>query len=147
MDRLKSIWRAHRALLSYLFFGGLTTLVNIVTYWCLARAGLSTGVANGLALAVSIAFAYATNRRWVFESRTRGLAMFREIGWFVACRLGTGLMDQVIMVAGVDYLGPMIVPEAALSWWGLGVKVFSNVLVIVANFVFSKVLIFRKGKA
>lgn len=144
MDKIRSLWARYREVLVYLIFGGLTTLVNIVVYWVLARIGLATAWANGIALAVSILFAYATNRSFVFASRARGAEAWREFGKFIACRLGTGVLDQAIMILGVDVLGPLVVSAAGMELWGLGVKVFSNVIVIVLNYVFSKVIIFRK---
>ena len=144
IQKILTLCKKHREALAYLFFGGLTTLVNIVSYWLLARTGLSTVWANGIALAASILFAYITNRRFVFASTAKGAAAWREFGKFIACRLGTGVLDQIIMIVGVDLIGPMLVPETALSLWGLGVKILSNILVIVLNYVFSKVFIFAR---
>ena len=133
-NNMKSLFKKYREQISYLFFGGVTTVVNIVTYWLLAKLGLSTGLANGIAWVLSVLVAYVTNRVWVFESKSRGLDAVKECAWFFACRLATGVLDEGIMILGVDRLG----------LWGLGVKVFANVLVIVLNYVFSKLLIFRK---
>lgn len=155
MDRIRDYWNRYREQIRYLIFGGLTTLVNIVSFDLLDRAGLTTDWANGLALAISIAFAYVTNRLWVFESRTYGVAALKELGWFVLCRLGTGLIDQGIMVWGVDGLGAQLIAEGgpvvflgytARELWARGVKVFSNIIVIVLNYIFSKLIIFRKKK-
>ena len=144
MTKLKSLFLKYREQIAYLFFGGVTTLVNIAAYAVLSRVGLSTGVANAIAWALSVLVAYVTNRLWVFESKSRGAAAAKEFLSFVACRLGTGLMDEAIMVLGVDKLGPMLVSPERLDLWGLGVKVFSNILVIILNYVFSKAFIFRK---
>ena len=143
MDKLKSWLLRHREAIAYLFFGGVTTLVNIAAYALLARTGLSTGVSNALAWIISVLVAYFTNRRWVFGSHTSGGAALGEFASFVACRLGTGVLDEAIMVLGVDRLGPMVAP-GHLALWSLGVKIFSNVLVIVLNYVFSKLFIFKK---
>ena len=143
MQKLKSLFLKYREQIAYLFFGGVTTVVNIAAYALLSRLGLSTGVANAIAWALAVAVAYISNRLWVFESKARGAAAVKELVSFVACRLGTGLMDEAIMVLGVDRLGP-IVASNHMALWGLGVKVFSNILVIVLNYVFSKLFIFRK---
>lgn len=143
METIKRLWQRYREPVSYLFFGGLTTLVNIGAYWLLAGLGLSTAIANGAALAASILFAYVTNRLWVFESRARGAEALREFVRFLLCRLGTGVVDELIMIAGVDWMGPMLFPDG-FSQWGLIVKVFANVVVIVLNYVFSKLIIFKK---
>ena len=143
MTKLKSLFLKYREQIAYLFFGGVTTLVNIAAYAVLSRVGLSTGVANAIAWALSVLVAYVTNRRWVFDSHSRGTAAAKELISFVACRVGTGLLDEAIMVLGVDRLGPVVAPNH-MALWGLGVKVFSNILVIILNYVFSKAFIFRK---
>lgn len=144
MEKLKTLILKYRQPLAYLFFGGVTTLVNIAAYALLSRAGLPTAAANALAWALSVLTAYLTNRRWVFHSRAKGRAALRELAAFVAARLATGIMDEGIMVLGVDVLGPRLVAPGGLRLWGLGVKVFSNILVIVLNYVFSKRLIFKQ---
>ena len=146
MNKIIQIWKKHREVLSYLIFGGLTTVVNVGLFMILTGfTALSTGTANAIALAASILFAYVTNKIWVFESKLTGLAAVREFLMFIACRLATGLLDQAIVVAGVDWLGAAIGLAESTLWAG-AVKVFANVLVIIANYVFSKLLIFKKDK-
>ena len=199
--------KKHWEVLSYLIFGVLTTLLNIVLYALFNglfgyEAANSWG--NVLDNVLCILFAYATNRAFVFRSRTRGRAAFSEFGKFVTCRLGTLVLDAVIMMVGGNLLaaqgaalmdnlmqgalsvvshwfGPDTAIQMAASYagtpagvtdgsaaiaviggadgptaifvtsrynaqalWGLAVKVFSNVLVIVLNYVFSKLIIFKK---
>ena len=181
-------------MLSYLIFGVLTTLLNILLYALFSRlfgytAANSWG--NVLDNALCILFAYCTNRAFVFRSKTTGKAMAKEFGTFVTCRLGTMVLDAAIMivggnllaaqgaalmesllgsfltvsgsytgaaasaaasVAGVAIIGGADGPTAvfvttritAQEIWGLCVKVFSNVVVVVLNYVFSKLIIFKK---
>ena len=182
--------RSHWEVLSYLFFGVLTTLLNIVLYALFSRifgyeAANSWG--NVLDNFLCILFAYATNRAFVFSSRTTGREAFAEFGKFFACRLGTLVLDAAIMMVGGNLLaaqgtalmeqllngvtlfatgggspaaaiiggadGPTVIYLAgvsgaitAQSLWGLAVKVFSNVVVIVLNYVFSKVFVFTHRK-
>ena len=146
MDKIMQIWKKHREVLSYLIFGGLTTVVNVGLFMILTGlTSLSTGAANAIALAASIIFAYVTNKIWVFESKLTGWAALREFAVFIACRIATGLLDQAIVVAGVDWLGAAIGLAESTLWAG-GVKIFANVLVIIANYVFSKLLIFKKPR-
>ena len=146
MNKIIQIWKKHREVLSYLIFGGLTTVVNVGLFMILTGfTALSTGTANAIALAASILFAYVTNKIWVFESKLTGIAAVREFLMFIACRIATGLLDQAIVVAGVDWLGAAIGLAESTLWAG-AVKVFANVLVIIANYVFSKLLIFKKDK-
>ena len=143
MEKLKGLMLKYREQLLYLFFGGVTTVINIVAYALCARAGLPTWLANAIAWVLAVLGAYISNRLWVFRSRSRGAALAKEFAAFIGCRVATGVLDEGIMVLGVDRLGPLVAP-GRLKLWGLGVKVFSNVLVIVLNYVFSKLLIFRK---
>ena len=199
--------KKHYEVLSYLVFGVLCTLLNILLYALFSRlfgyeAANSWG--NVLDNVICILFAYATNRAFVFRSKTVGRAAAEEFGKFVTCRLGTMLLDTVIMmVLGnllaaqgaalvqqvmdgmlsvvAHWLGPDTAIQMAASYagtpagvadgsaaiaiiggadgptaifvtglydaqalWGLAVKVFSNVLVIVLNYLFSKLIIFKK---
>ena len=189
-----NFFKKHWEVLSYLIFGVLTTLLNIVLYALFSQlfgytAANSWG--NVLDNALCILFAYCTNRAFVFRSRTTGKAMAKEFGTFVTCRLGTMVLDAAIMIvggnllaaqgaalmeslfgsfltvsgsytgaaasaaasaAGVAIIGGADGPTAvfvttritAQEIWGLCVKVFSNVVVVVLNYVFSKLIIFKK---
>ena len=123
--------------INYLIFGGLTTLINIVTYIVFYDIlALSNLFSNIMAWIFSVLFAYVTNKLWVFESKTNGFsALLKELSSFVGCRLATGVLDIVIMYVGVDIL--------LLS--GTLMKLFSNVIVIILNYVLSKILIFSKS--
>ena len=125
--KAKALLLKYREGIAYLFFGGLATLLNTV-----------------LDNILCILFAYVTNRLWVFCSSAKGMAAVREFVSFVTCRLGTLVLDVVVMWLGADLLGPMLIAPERQNLWFLGVKVFSNVLVIVANYVFSKLIIFKK---
>ena len=145
MQRIRELVQKYREQLAYLFFGGVTTVINIGTYALLHTAlGMHSDLANAIAWAAAVAVAYVTNRRWVFESKTRGAAMLREIGSFVGGRVLTGLMDEGIMHLAVEVLGPQLIPAHLRRLWDLGVKLASNVLVILLNYVFSKLFIFKK---
>ncbi len=145
-ERLKQLWAKYYEQLTYLIFGGLATLLNIVLAMVFRSFGMPTTLNTVLDNVICILFAYTTNRLWVFKSRSRGADALREFGSFIACRLGTMVMDVAVMWLGADVIGPVLVPAAWLGLWFLGVKVFSNVLVIVFNYVFSKKIIFIKKK-
>lgn len=133
---MKQLLIRYKPLILYAFFGALTTLVNIVCYYAAGTlAGMPTVPATALAWIVSVLFAYATNRKWVFESAERSLAgIARELFSFFACRALSGLMDIAIMYLFVDVLHAS----------DMLIKVLSNVLVIIVNYVASKALVFRK---
>ena len=104
--------KKHWEVLSYLIFGVLTTLLNIVLYALFNKlfgytAANSWG--NVLDNIICILFAYCTNRAFVFRSKTQGKAMAREFGAFVTCRLGTMLLDTAIMLV----LGNLLAAQGA----------------------------------
>ncbi len=144
---IRTLWDKYRPIILYLVFGATTTVINILTYalcydgrllpgvLTLPSLGLSNVPSNIIAWALSVAVAYLTNKLWVFDSKSFAPAVLLPELWkFVSCRLATGVMDLAIMWVGVDLLqGP-----------GTPIKLGSNVLVIVLNYVFSKLLIFKK---
>ena len=123
-------FKKHWEVLSYLIFGVLTTLLNIVLYALFSRlfgytAANSWG--NVLDNALCILFAYCTNRAFVFRSRTTGKAMAKEFGTFVTCRLGTMVLGAVIMMI----FGNLLAAQGAAlveSFMGGVLGVLSNLL-------------------
>ena len=117
--------KKHWEVISYLIFGVLTTLLNIVLYALFNRlfgytAANSWG--NVLDNILCILFAYATNRAFVFNSKTRGRAMAKEFGAFVTCRLGTMVLDAAIMMIG----GNLMAAQGAAWMEGLLTGVFTH---------------------
>ena len=107
-----NFFKKHWEVLSYLVFGVLCTLLNIVLYALFNKlfgytAANSWG--NVLDNIICILFAYCTNRAFVFRSKTQGKAMAREFGAFVTCRLGTMLLDTAIMLV----LGNLLAAQGA----------------------------------
>ena len=146
MQTIKNLFVKYYEQISYLFFGGLATLLNFVILNIFQLAfGLdfAAGVGNILNNAICILFAYWTNRSFVFRSKSHGAAAWREFTKFIGCRIFTAVVDQLIMWGGVGGLGPLVTFVAPELWANI-VKLFSQVVVIVSNYVFSKILIFTK---
>lgn len=133
MERL----RQYRDFIAYAFFGVCTTVVNLAVYAVTTRFfNLKTVPATVIAWLLAVTFAYVTNRKWVFHSQARGMkAIVKEVFSFFICRIVTGILDIVIMFLCVD----------VLRMNDLVIKAVSNVIVILANYVASKLIIFRKG--
>ncbi len=133
---MKELLKKYRDVLLYLIFGALTTLVNIVAYAAFTRLlGMGEMGSNVWAWALSVLFAYVTNKLWVFENRDfRARHLAREFGSFVASRLFSGALDMGIMWLFVTQLA---CPD-------LIVKIASNAVVIALNYLFSKLWIFKK---
>ncbi len=144
IEKIKELIRRYYEPLSYLFFGGLATLLNIVLGILFRWMGLGTLLNTLLDNFLCILFAYFTNRQWVFRSRTKGGAAVKEFCSFVGCRLGTLVLDVAVMWLGVDILGTYLIAPAHQDLWFLGVKLFTQVLIVVCNYIFSKLIIFKK---
>lgn len=117
--------------LSYLFFGGCTTLVNILTFWLLRLLKLEVYTSNVIAWIVSVLFAFVTNKLFVFESK--GNTVKQGISFFIF-RLISLAFDMGIMYLLID----------VLSWNELLSKIITNIFVIIINYIFSKIFIFKK---
>ena len=148
MQKLKDIIQKYYEGLAYLFFGGVATLLNLVVFAGFQAAfgtDFAAGIGNILDNCICILFAYWTNRTFVFKSANKGKAALAEFGQFVSCRIATMVMDQLIIWLGVSVLGPAVRFAAAdPKLWAMGVKLFSQVVVILSNYVFSKLFIFKK---
>ena len=136
MKVLKNLLKKYKSFLMYGIFGVLTTIVNLLVYnLCYYKAGINNTISNVIAWILAVIFAYITNKLWVFESKSWKMSVLRrEVTAFVSCRLATGIMDILIMYICVDILG----------WHAMLMKLASNVLVIIVNYIFSKLIIFKK---
>lgn len=128
--------KKYKDILLYGIFGVLTTVVNIVCYWIMAHlAQCSVMVSTFGAWVAAVAFAYLTNRKWVFHSEaTTTSEIVKEIFSFFSCRIATGAVDWACMFIFVDILGMHDVL----------IKAGANILVIILNYVASKLVIFKK---
>lgn len=136
MKKLLALLKKHEEVISYLFFGGLTTLVNYIVYLpCYNLFHLSGAVSNAIAWVVAVAFAYLTNKPFVFKSHDwSAKTVIPELTKFVGCRIGSGLLETAIIFALVD----------CLQLNGNIIKLVTSVLVVILNYVASKLLVFRK---
>ena len=130
-----SWFNKYREALLYLFFGGCTTLVNIVAFYIIRKFGVSTYITNIIAWFLSVVFAFITNKLFVFESKNTSIKdSFKECFSFFLFRVISLVFDMGIMYLLIDLLN---INEMVS-------KVFSNIFVIIINYVFSKLFIFKK---
>lgn len=136
LKKLANWYRKHQEGMRYLIFGALTTLVNIIAYSTLYYiCHINNGISNVIAWVLGATFAYITNKYFVFDSKVANKKeLLKEIIYFYGCRILTLIIDQGIMILTVDKLG----------WNALLMKILANIIVIVLNFIFSKILIFKK---
>lgn len=128
--------RKYKDILAYLFFGICTTVVNFVVYYILARMmNFSTSFSTVTAWFFAVIFAFVTNKIWVFRSKSwKKKIVVEELSSFFVCRVATGVLDLVIMIVTVDIL----------VWNDVVMKMVSNVLVILLNYIASKWIIFKR---
>lgn len=136
MRKLKEWIDKHWDIFSYLIFGVLTTVVNYIVYLPLLNIlQLSAALSNVIAWAAAVAFAYVTNKPFVFKSHDWSLrTVIPELSKFISCRVASGAMETAIIFVAVDMLG----------WNGNIWKLVTSVLVVILNYVFSKLIVFRK---
>lgn len=135
-DKLKALWRKYRQLAAYCIAGGCTTLVNLSLFYLLRyTAGLNENLANTLSVVAAVLFAYAANKLFVFRTRCDSIAsLMREMFSFFAAR---GL-TMLIEVGGGFVLMTLLGINEMLSKLGL------TVVVLILNFIFSKLFIFKE---
>lgn len=139
--KIKELYLKYKEIINYLIFGVLTTIVSLLVYYILVltilnpNQALQLQIANILSWIAGVTFAYITNRKYVFESSNQD--QLKEATYFVLSRVVTLLLDMFIMGIGV-------------TWLKLNDKIFkliSQVVVIVLNYVFSKVFVFTKKES
>lgn len=135
-EKLKNLFRKHYDILVYLVFGVLTTAVNYIVYLpCYNLLHLSSAVSNVIAWAAAVAFAYVTNKPFVFHSHDwSAKTVVPELTKFIGTRLGSGGLETLVLLVFVDLL------KGNGNVW----KLLTSVLVVVLNYIGSKLLVFRK---
>lgn len=125
----------YKSQILYIIFGGLSTIINIVLYMFLYNIlNASNVLSTIIAWIASVLFSYITNRIWVFESDRRNFKdVVKEITSFFICRISTGIIDLIIMFVTVDML----------SYNNFLMKLISNTIVIILNYIGSKLIVFR----
>lgn len=136
MDKIIALFRKYREILVYLVFGVLTTAVNYVVYLpCYNLLHMSASVSNVIAWVFAVAFAYLTNKPFVFRSHDwSAKTVIPELAKFVGTRVGSGGLETAILFLTVDVIG----------WNGNLWKILTSILVVIVNYVGSKLLVFRK---
>ena len=136
LEFIKKQIKAHWDVVPYLIFGVLTTVVNYMVYLpCLNFLGFSAAVSNCIAWVVAVTFAFLTNKPFVFQSHDWSRkTVVPEFTKFIATRISSGVLETVILLIAVDTLG------GNGNIW----KLVTQVMVIVVNYVGSKLLVFKK---
>lgn len=150
MKTIKALISKYRELIVYVIFGVCTTVVNLITFklWNLILGDENYLISNIIAWVASVIFAYITNKIWVFESKSwDGKVLIKEIPSFFAARVFSFLVEEVGLYIFVDLLKFNEYSMNILSFRLSGemiAKVILAFIVVVLNFVFSKLFIFKK---
>ena len=138
MEKIKILWKKYKEIITYLFFGFVTTVVNYGMFALLVRVfHMDVVPANIISWIVAVVVAFVTNKLWVFESKARDAkTIAREFGEFVAGRLITLGLETLLLWIFVDKLGMN----------DLVMKIITSIIVVIVNYIFSKIIIFRKKK-
>lgn len=143
MDLIKKL--ANKETFLYLVFGVLATVLNIVLFYLFVNIWkLPTGAGNILDTIICILFQYFTNRIWVFESKSKGKQAIKEFIQFILARGITAIIDQIFVVVGVDFFVAKYISHSHQGMFSIGIKIISNIIVIVLNYIFSKLFVFKK---
>ncbi|MBC8534643.1 GtrA family protein [Yeguia hominis] len=137
MERLRTIFKklVNRETILYVVFGVLTTLINLAVFALCSRLSIAWELGNGIAWIVSVLFAFITNKLFVFESKSFRFGIFlRELLSFFAARLFS---------LAVEYAGLWLLIDV-LGWKEMLAKILMNIVVIILNYLLSKLLIFKK---
>ncbi len=132
--KIKDLIRKNKEMILYLVFGVLTTAVNYISYLLAAPFFEKTVAPTVIAWVLSVIFAYVTNRIFVFCSDAKGKEIIREIIAFFGARAFSGVLDVAIMWLFVD----------TLNFNDKIIKILSNVIVVILNYVAGKWFVFRK---
>lgn len=139
MKNVKELYEKYKEVINYLVFGVLSTIVNFVTYYITARLiGIDEVISSGISWFCSVLFAYITNKIFVFESKTNGMQeFFKEMISFFIARVASGALCDV---------GTFAIMVKVLHINDIVSKIVTQVMVVIVNYVFSKLIIFRKKK-
>lgn len=136
MKKIKELFLKYKEVISYLFFGGCTFLVSIISFYIFNKVlSFNEHVSNIISWILAVAFAFVTNKVFVFESKAKEKkTVIKELISFVTARLLTLGIEEIILFVGCNLL----------NIDALIVKIIAQVVVIVSNYFLSKLFIFKK---
>ena len=139
MEKVKELYYKYKELIKYLIIGVLTTVVNYVIFAiCVKIIHIDMHISNIVAWIVSVIFAYFTNKLFVFESKSfKANVLVKEIISFGAARILSLLLEELILFI---FVNKMKMNEMII-------KLIANVIVIIINYILSKLIIFKDKKS
>lgn len=136
LRRFFCLYKKNKQILLYIFFGGCTTVVSIGSYLFFDLVlKVNELIANVGAWFLAVGFAYVSNRIWVFRSQVRGRGIWKEALTFYSGRLLTFGLEEMILLVFVTWL----------QWNSALIKIVAQVIILVGNYLISKLITFRKA--
>lgn len=138
LKKIEKLYKKYKEIINYMIVGTLTTIVALATYYICVftflnpENAIQLQIANVLSWIAGVVFAYFTNRKYVFNSKNPN--KLKEAAMFTLSRLVTLILDMIIMGVGVSIL----------KFSDKIVKLISQVVVVIGNYVFSKLFVFKK---
>lgn len=138
---IKKVLYKYKKLILYILFGGMTTILNWIVYAVGVKLQLGITISNILAWAIAVFFAFVTNKLFVFESKILKIrVIFNEFIKFVGARILTGAIE----IGGLPLLYYLGMNQQLFGIDGFIAKIMISIIVMVLNYVFSQVLVFKK---
>lgn len=137
LNIFEPFYKKHKEVLMYLLFGGLAFFLNLGLFFLLDKTGMNALLNNCICWVVCVLFQFFTNRTWIFDAEVDSReGFFKQMGSFFAGRLFTLVVEVVILAVFITLLHLPSMP----------VKLFAQVVVIVLNYIISKLIVFKKEK-
>lgn len=138
MKKIKELYTKYKEIINYIIFGGLSTVVNFVSYYIVARIfNIDEVISSGISWFCAVSFAYITNKIWVFESKTKtAKAFLKEMIMFFAARIVSGALCDV---------GTFALMVKVFGINDIIAKLVTQIMVIIVNYILSKLIIFKKN--
>lgn len=137
MKKIKELYIKYKEIINYLVFGALATVVNFLSYYIFAKVfNIDEVVSSGLAWFCAVLFAYITNKIWVFESKTNTKKEFiKELVSFFLARVVSGILCDI---------GTFALMVKVFKINDIISKIVTQIMVVITNYLFSKLIVFRK---
>ncbi len=152
ITKIKELILKYKELIIYVFFGLLTTVVNLSVFWLFSQllGDDKYLITNVIAWFAAVSFSFLTSKIWVFKSKSWNLkVLFKEVSSFFAARILTLGIEEFGLYFFVDILSFSEISIKLISFeigGELIAKALIAVVVVVVNYIFSKLIIFRKKK-
>ena len=140
MNKLKNMYKKYKEIINYLIIGGLTTVVSLISFYLVRiliftkDTQLDIQISNIISWIFAVLFAFITNKKYVFESKTTGTKKIKEMIKFYLSRLTTLIIDMVTMWI---LTAPLNINDKVS-------KIIVQFIIVVLNYVFSKLFVFKK---